>query len=494
MAEDSPSRRSVLKGLATGVGVTVGAGTLAGGSTVTAAASDEGPVAVDWRRRYEGRDREFVLRGEAGHSVVEREGGGYAIATEGRAVSASGASDDRSFALVLTDDSGVEQAICPVDDGVPNAERNCRDAVRAHGEGDGVVLVGEARAADPEETDPFGDRVAAMVVAADADGSVRWKSAYETPQKDPNPDARFADERYESTFHAVERTSDGGYLLGGQDSGWEWLVKIAADGSVQWQYHADHDDGYATFGTVQSVAPTSDGGAVYVTTASIVRVDGDGTERWAKNLTDATDATSVLDVIRTRDGGFAVTGDVNGGQEADDPNDFLLVSLDAAGTVRWERLYDGPHGADVSYRVIQTADDGFLVAGTMEDAYEGDRQLAVVKAAPDGTERWRKLLTNSDETPIDPACLIETTDGGYLLLSGVYEDTNADPEKNGSDLLAVKFGTGTGCDYDGIVAATDANGDCSISTDELSDAIQRWVRGEFDTPDLMAVVSAWAAS
>lgn len=406
MSRRTPSRRSVLALLGSVAGA-AGLGALARSRDPTLAGSSSALApAVEWLHTYPGEADGYVLRGREGQGVVQTADGGYVLGAEGRRVSESGSDSERRFALVRTDSAGQLEWARLVDDGIDNTEQNVRDLAKT-GDG-GYVLVGEARPGDGDGSPFTGERKqAAEVIATDADGSRRWARVYEVPGE-RNDEAQYDAAYYESHFASVDRTADGAHVLGGRDSGYEWLVKLGRDGEERWQGHYDTQDG-DEYGAVASVAGTRDGGAVYVAGTSLVKVDADGTVEWTTDAGGSVGVPAFSDVVQTADGGYAVTGT----GPADDSSDFHLATFDADGDARWHRRYDGPHGGrDASSRLVHTADGGFAVAGRMRTGKTGRSALAVLKVASDGTEHWAVLVEDADAWAAD---LIRTTDGGFVV-------------------------------------------------------------------------------
>jgi hypothetical protein len=114
-------------------------------------------------------------------------------------------------------------------------------------------------------------------------------------------------------------------------------------------------------------------------------------------------------LVRTSDGGFALAGGTfsfgAGGV------DFWLVKTDANGNMEWNKTYGGADH-DIPHSLIQTADEGFALAG------ETRLNLALpdfwlVKTDADGNMEWNKTYREVD---IDSAkSVVQTSDGGYAI-------------------------------------------------------------------------------
>jgi len=143
-------------------------------------------------------------------------------------------------------------------------------------------------------------------------------------------------------------------------------------------------------------------------------------------------------VAPTADGGYVVAGSswsyTHGHAIYDE--DFLIYKLDAAGNKLWRKNYGG-FDPDNATAVFQTADGGYVVAGTSESyrhspgTWSGsswDTDLLVYKLNADGSKAWRKnyggefpdgvmwggmMLTDARPTP----------DGGIILCSSTLTYT-----------------------------------------------------------------------
>ena len=121
---------------------------------------------------------------------------------------------------------------------------------------------------------------------------------------------------YEKTpyNHDFTWTNDGGYAYTGRDRGHENMVlgKLDADGTRLWR--EEYDGPYGGDDWANQVVQTRDGGyalggymrAAYTGehTATILRTDGDGNERWRRLFTDA-EAADTAEILRSDDGGYA---------------------------------------------------------------------------------------------------------------------------------------------------------------------------------------------
>lgn len=158
-------------------------------------------------------------------------------------------------------------------------------------------------------------------------------------------------------------------------------------------------------------------------------------------------------VHQTADGGYIVAGytssndgDVSGNHGGDD---IWVVKLTATGAVAWSKTFGGS-GNDIANYVQQTADLGYVIAGTTYSndgdvtRNQGNSDAWVIKLDNAGTIQWQKTFGGNH---VDVATSIrQIEDGGYIV--GCYtlsENNNSDVigSRGGSDFWIVKL-TSTG--------------------------------------------------
>lgn len=418
---DNHYRRSVLVGIATGLGTLGLAG--AGGERARAGSLQSDGPSVAWRRTYRGGDREYE---NSIYDVVQSSDGGYALAGTGRPVRETGPEEEQ-FSLLKADDEGNEQWIAFADDGTEDTRQTAEEVVETPD--GGFAVVGHASYPD----DPsHGHRAGTDVAEAakfSAGGDVQWVRTLDAYEEDDSGDDR-ADPGGEDSavFLAAAPSNDGdGFVAAGGRDRHAWAAKFAADGSVEWQ--ADHGD----LGTFDLAIARDDGSYLLGGTSSgdghtvyhAVHVDGDGTVRQKVDL-DIEYGTVPYNhvLVPSSQGGYALVG------RHADREDMVLVKVDENGAQQWLRTYNGPYdGRDWAHDLVQTPDRGYALAGYMSAAYSGEATPTVLKTDADGAEQWRMLDDGSDGREADP--LVRTDDGGYAYLGATNELVKLAHEENG---------------------------------------------------------------
>lgn len=227
------------------------------------------------------------------------------------------------------------------------------------------------------------------ILKLDAEGNKQWAKMYGGSDN-------------ERAF-GVTSCPDGGYAITGQASSNDgdvtghhgysgldmWVLKVDGEGNKQWDkcYGGSQTD-YA-----RSIKSTSDGGIVVAGSTSSVDGDITGIRRTpvAYNSTDAcilkldltgkiqwvkayggSGSESAFSIVSSADGGYVFSGsvtssdgDVSGYPAQETQSDYWLVKLDADGNLKWNNCY-GSTGSDVSYSLIRTSDNGYILTGSIE--------------------------------------------------------------------------------------------------------------------------------
>ncbi|WP_294247810.1 T9SS type A sorting domain-containing protein [uncultured Chryseobacterium sp.] len=278
-------------------------------------------------------------------------------------------------------------------------------------------------------------------------------------------------------INSIIPTTDGGYVFAGSSTSINgdvagnkgyvdyWIVKIDANGNIQWKKSlgGTGDDRAA------SVVQTSDGGYVVAGYAEgdsgdvtgshggkdywILKLNSDGGVIYWKKSLGGSFQELATSLVKTSDGGFIVAGhsssndgDVSGNH---DGTDYWVTKLNADGNIQWQKALGGSK-QDLASSVIQAADGGYLVLGS---ASSTDGQVIghhpasgtlfsydywAVKLSPAGNIQWQKCLGGSG---IDNAYdVVQTTDGGYVI-AGSSDSNNGDVTGNhgSSDVWIVKL-------------------------------------------------------
>ncbi len=235
-----------------------------------------------------------------------------------------------------------------------------------------------------------GTRSDAYLARTDSFGNLLWERQY-------------GDDGVDERAHAVWLTSDGGYILAGQqrvgvfpfDSYDIWLIKTDADGILEWDRLFAHDEFGNDVGL--AVLETSDGGyAIAGETQSsvwacwLLRTDALGNLLWDRTFGGVQGRCN--DARETADGGLILAGEY---YDFDIGSQSLLVRTDADGNPLWQRTYGvigGVQDSDVAQSIIELPDGGFAVAGHVSYDHATGWDLAVLRTDANGNEQWTRTF------------------------------------------------------------------------------------------------------
>lgn len=213
----------------------------------------------------------------------------------------------------------------------------------------------------------------------------------------------------------VRRTGDGGYVIAGTagspfaPSMAPWLLKLDANGNVQWhRAYGSALGGNAGAGDVQ---PTADGGYVVAgytysfgagqTDAWLLKLDATGNIAWQETYGSAT-YDGARSVQPTSDGGYVVAGLRQFGAP---DNDAWVFKVDASGNLLWQRTYGGT-GDDFAYSVRSTADGGYVAGGATRSFGAGAYDVWLLKLDANGAIGGCAAMGTSNAIQADSSAIV----------------------------------------------------------------------------------------
>ncbi|MCK4366001.1 MAG: hypothetical protein KAW45_08110 [Thermoplasmatales archaeon] len=178
--------------------------------------------------------------------------------------------------------------------------------------------------------------------------------------------------------YSVKQTTDDGYIIvGGKAPTLEgnadiWLIKTDEYGNTQWDKTFGDE---STWNTGRCIQLTSDGGYIIAGEQLLIKTDANGNEEWSKSI-------GSMCVQQTTDGGYIITGYKEyWWKETFKNKDLKLIKTDSQGNKEWTRVYGGEY-RDAGNFVKQTADEGYIVVGYTEFPYNypvQERDVWVIK-------------------------------------------------------------------------------------------------------------------
>ncbi len=225
----------------------------------------------------------------------------------------------------------------------------------------------------------------------------------------------------------IERSVEGdGYVIVGITSSYGagrediWLIKVDENGNEIWNktiggknddegkwIQQTTDGGYIIAGWTKSYGITKDQKGC----GWVIKIDGEGNEIWNRTFKEG--SCLILECItQTDDGGYIAIGNYL------DPDlraqGICVIKLDKYGNVKWKGTYIEENRFHKIYRIIQSRDGGYVVAGYKE-GYGHDISW-IFKLDKDGNTVWE--TTFDEEYPIRNFfhSIQQTKDGGYIAV------------------------------------------------------------------------------
>ncbi|HLP50113.1 MAG TPA: T9SS type A sorting domain-containing protein [Chitinophagales bacterium] len=143
-------------------------------------------------------------------------------------------------------------------------------------------------------------------------------------------------------------------------------------------------------------------------------------------------------IIETVDSGYLLAGSSNSDISGDKTQnsrgnyDFWVVKLNKQGVMQWDKRFGGLED-DILTSVFQTTDSGYILGGTSLSGIGGDKTAAnnssfsdywIVKIDASGNKLWDKTLGGYSGDELN--CVIQLSDGGYLLGGYSFSDVGGD--------------------------------------------------------------------
>ena len=268
--------------------------------------------------------------------------------------------------------------------------------------------------------------------------------------------------------YTIGSTSDGGVVVAGltlsnngdvsvnYGSFDMWVVKLQANGTIEWQKSL----GGSSDDVANSIQQTNDGGYIVAgytfsnngdvsgnhgsSDCWIVKLNANGSLAWQKTF-GGTGNDYAKSITQTNDNGFVIAaysasndGNVTGNHGN---TDYWILKLDAAGTLQWQKSLGGT-AQDVATGIQQT-DDGYVVAGWSNSnngditGAHGDMDYWIVKLDLNGNLVWQKSLGGSSN---DQVFSITKNNEEEYIVAGLSASNDGDvTENHDSDFWIVKL-------------------------------------------------------
>lgn len=259
-----------------------------------------------------------------------------------------------------------------------------------------------------------------MIVRTDSSGIQLWNKTYEFSNSSIGT---------QHFFHSLELCSDGGFIIGGN---LEYLYWASDDSLIQrfipWLLRTD-SNGVPLWNSSYFVAKSlfsetmiqcqdrgfAISGMAFSDHPFLLRLNSSGQVSWFQTYTSR--AEQVNHMVECSDGSFAFVGYVYD-PEAED-SDIFLMKTDAMGNLLWNKTF-GLQGKDIAWHIIETANHGLALTGSMNATETGDLFLIVTDS--NGNHEWNSTF---GETNSDGGLSVYELSNGDFILSGYTENFGA---------------------------------------------------------------------
>lgn len=136
----------------------------------------------------------------------------------------------------------------------------------------------------------------------------------------------------------------------------------------------------------------------------LVKTDVNGDTLWTRTYGGIGD-DYCGDIIETSDSGYALVGYTT--SYSNGQTDIWLVKIDSDGIVLWSENY-GADGYEFAFKIVQTYDDGYAIAGEFNHAAPSQGEFWVLKVSSSGDSLWSFLYHDSPTYETSKA-IIETS-------------------------------------------------------------------------------------
>lgn len=293
-------------------------------------------------------------------------------------------------------------------------------------------------------TDSFGN--GAWLIKTDSRGNEEWNKTLDS----------------DATIHSVRQTKDKGYIAAGSTTSAGrpdyWLAKTDSEGNEEWSN--SYGGEYVT-DVANSVVQTRDRGYLLVGEAGgslagiygawIVKTDPNGNEEWNKTLGGRPgELNSIQDI---KHGDYIIAGHTISNNPTSPVSYAWLIKIDESGNELWNKIFGkGDVGSrDSINAVIQTKDNGYMLAGTTSSYGSIGNSIWMIKTDSDGNEEWNKTFSGNSAYSIQ-----QTHDRGYVLAGDIYSISNR------NDAIVIKTDSDGNEEWNMIIGGENNDGANSI--------------------------------
>jgi hypothetical protein len=224
--------------------------------------------------------------------------------------------------------------------------------------------------------------------------------------------------------YAVAKTMDQNYVIAGERDSRALVMKIDQGGNILWSRKignfdvtrfnciaATHDSCFILAGYTMNTLNW--GNEIFC-----VKIDLKGDTLWTRTI-DAGESAVAFSVQETSDHGFILAGHTS--HTGAPYSSVVVVKLDSAGNLSWNRLISAGTAALYAYSIRVTTDGGFIIAGELNTFSPYTGAACLLKLTSSGAISWAKKLSPGATDYLSGLDMAETATG-YLFLTSSYSN------------------------------------------------------------------------
>ena len=300
---------------------------------------------------------------------------------------------------------------------------------------DGGYIVTGSTASNNGDVSNNNGYIDAWILKLSTNGAIEWQKTYGGSAGD--------------NLASIKQTTDNGYIAVGfaysnngdvpnnQGNLDAWVIKIAANGNLEWS---------KTFGgsrqeLMSDIQQTADGGYLMtgITVSSngdvtnnhgntdlwVIKLQANGNLAWQKTYGGShTDYANCIQ--KTNDGHYIIAGETNSSDgdisSAYGDLDAWVIKIDDLGNILQQTTV-GTNGSESANSILQTHDNNLLITGHSQNNSSNISDIFVATLNTNCTLLWQRQIPQNINRSSATA-IFETSDCGYMLFGNQFDEND----------------------------------------------------------------------